>query len=185
MTDTVYDFIVPGKKKTEKNLADYKGKVLLIVNTASRCGFTNQYTELEEIYEKFHEKGLEILDFPCNQFGQQAPESQEEYHSFCQLNYKTKFPQFAKVEVNGEKELPLYKWLKSKKGFAGFDEKHPLTSKLNEMFSKADPDFAKKPDIKWNFTKFLVDKQGHVVGRFEPTAQKDVLIPAIEAELNK
>ena len=185
MTDTVYDFTVPGKKKTEKNLADYKGKVLLIVNTASRCGFTNQYTELEEIYEKFHEKGLEILDFPCNQFGQQAPESEEEYHSFCQLNYKTKFPQVAKVEVNGEKELPLYKWLKSKKGFVGFDEKHPLTSKLNEMFSKADPDFAKKPDIKWNFTKFLVDKQGHVVGRFEPTAEKDLLIPAIEAELNK
>ena len=185
MTDTVYDFVVPGKKKTEKNLADYKGKVLLIVNTASKCGFTPQYTELEEIYEKYKDQGLEILDFPCNQFGQQAPESEEDYHSFCQLNYKTKFPQFAKIEVNGEKEQPLFKWLKSKKGFAGFDPNHKLTPILTEMFTKADPDFAKKPDIKWNFTKFLVDKQGHVVQRFEPTAEKKVLIPAIEAELKK
>ena len=185
MTDTVYDFTVPGKKKTEKKLADYKGKVLLIVNTASRCGFTPQYNDLEEIYEKFKDSGLEVLDFPCNQFGQQAPESEEEYHSFCQLNYKTKFPQFAKCDVNGEKELPLFKWLKSKKGFAGFDPNHKITPILNDMLAKADPDFAKKSDIKWNFTKFLVDKQGHVVGRFEPTAEKDVLIPAIEAELKK
>ena len=103
------------KKKTQKNLADYKGKVLLIVNTASRCGFTSQYNDLEEMYEKFHDSGLEILDFPCNQFGQQAQESEEDYHTFCQLNYKTKFPQFAKIEVNGEKEQPLYKWLKIKK----------------------------------------------------------------------
>ena len=166
-------------------MADYKGKVLLIVNTASRCGFTPQYTELEEIYEKFSGSGLEILDFPCNQFGQQAPESEEEYHSFCQANYKTKFPQFAKIEVNGEKELPLYKWLKSKKGFAGFDPNHKLTPILTDMFTKADPDFAKKADIKWNFTKFLVDKEGHVVERFESTAGKDVLIPAIEAQLKK
>ena len=166
-------------------MADYKGKVLLIVNTASKCGFTPQYTELEEIYEKYKEQGLEILDFPCNQFGQQAPENEEEYHNFCQANYKTKFPQFAKCDVNGEKELPLFKWLKEKKGFAGFDPKHKLTAILTEMFTKADPDFAKKPDIKWNFTKFLVDKQGHVVERFESTAEKDVLIPAIEAELKK
>ena len=185
MTDTVYEFVVRGKKKTEKNLADYKGKVLLIVNTASKCGFTPQYTELEEIYEKFHEKGLEILDFPCNQFGQQAPESEEEYHQFCQANYKTKFPQFAKIDVNGENESPLFKWLKSKKGFAGFDPKYKNTPIMNDMLSKADPDFASKPDIKWNFTKFLVDKEGHVVERFESNAEKDALIPAIEAQLKK
>jgi glutathione peroxidase len=185
MTDTVYDFVVPGKKKTEKNLADYKGKVLLIVNTASKCGFTPQYTELEEIYEKYKEQGLEILDFPCNQFGQQAPEGEEEYHQFCQANYKTKFPQFAKIDVNGEKESPLFKWLKSKKGFAGFDPNHKITPILNDLLSKADPEFAKKPDIKWNFTKFLVDKEGHVVERFESTAGKDVLAPAIEAQLKK
>ena len=169
MTDTVYDFIVPGKKKTQKNLADYKGKVLLIVNTASRCGFTNQYTELEEMYEKFKDSGFEILDFPCNQFGQQAQESEEDYHTFCQLNYKTKFPQFAKIEVNGEKEQPLYKWLKSKKGFKGFDPKNPKGAKLAEGLAKADPDYAKKSDIKWNFTKFLVDREGNVVERFEST----------------
>ena len=185
MTDTVYDFTVPGKKKTEKKLADYKGKVLLIVNTASRCGFTPQYNDLEEIYEKFKDSGLEILDFPCNQFGQQAPESEEEYHAFCQANYKTKFPQFAKCEVNGEKELPLFKWLKAKKGFKGFDPKHKLTPILNDMLGKADPDFAKKSDIKWNFTKFLVDKKGQVVERFESTATKEDLIPVIEAELKK
>ena len=169
MTDTVYDFVVPGKKNTQKNLADYKGKVLLIVNTASRCGFTYQYNELEEIYEKFKDQDFEILDFPCNQFGQQAPESEEEYHNFCQLNYKTKFPQFAKIEVNGEKEIPLFKWLKSKKGFAGFNPNHKLTKILTEMFTKADPDFASKPDIKWNFTKFLVDKEWNVVNRYSPT----------------
>ena len=185
MTDTVYDFIVPGKKKTQKNLADYKGKVLLIVNTASRCGFTSQYNDLEEMYEKFHDSGLEILDFPCNQFGQQAQESEEDYHTFCQLNYKTKFPQFAKIEVNGEKEQPLYKWLKSKKGFKGFDPNNPKGAKLAESLAKADPDYAKKSDIKWNFTKFLIDRQGHVVERFEPIDEKNVLIPAIEAELKK
>ena len=185
MTDTVYDFIVPGKKKTEKNLAEYKGKVLLIVNTASKCGFTTQYNDLEEIYEKYKDKDFYVLDFPCNQFGQQAPESEEDYHNFCQLNYKTSFPQFAKIEVNGEKEQPLFKWLKSKKGFNGFDPNHKLTPILNEMLSKADPDFAKKPDIKWNFTKFLIDRKGHVVERFEPTADKTVLIPAIEAEIKK
>ena len=109
------------------------------------------------MYEKFHDSGLEILDFPCNQFGQQAQESEEDYHTFCQLNYKTKFPQFAKIEVNGEKEQPLYKWLKSKKGFKGFDPNNPKGAKLAESLAKADPDYAKKSDIKWNFTKFLVD----------------------------
>ena len=115
--------------------------------------FHNQYTELEEMYEKFKDSGFEILDFPCNQFGQQAQESEEDYHTFCQLNYKTKFPQFAKIEVNGEKEQPLYKWLKSKKGFKKFDPKNPKGAKLAEGLAKADPDYAKKSDIKWNFTK--------------------------------
>ena len=158
---------------------------MLIVNTESKCGFTPQYTELEEIYEKYNEQGLEILDFPCNQFGQQVPEKEEDYHTFCIATYKTKFPQFAKCDVNGEKELPLFKWLKSKKDFAGFDPNHKLTNILNDMFSKVDPNFDKKPDIKLKFTKFLVDKEGHVVERFEPTAEKDVLIPAIEAQLKK
>lgn len=177
---TVYDFSVLGKKGEEISLARYKGQVLLIVNTASRCGFTPQYEELEAMYERLHDKGFELLDFPCNQFGQQAPGSDEEITQFCQLNYKTKFPQFKKIEVNGTGELPLYTWLKSQKGFAGFDPSHPITKILVEMLSKADPDYAKKSDIKWNFTKFLIDREGHVVARFEPTEDLKKVEAAIE-----
>ena len=145
MTDTVYDFVVPGKKKTEKNLADYKGKVLLIVNTASRCGFTPQYTELEELYAKYKDQGFVILDFPCNQFFRQAPGSGEEIHSACVLRFNIAFPQFDKIEVNGKEQHPLYAYLK---------ENCPVRKGKN---------------IKWNFTKFLVDREGNVVDRFEPT----------------
>ena len=181
----IYDLKVKKRNGEDFDLSTMKGKVSLVVNTATGCGFTPQYEALQAIYERYKEQGFEILDFPCNQFGQQAQESEEDYHTFCQLNYKTKFPQFAKIEVNGEKEQPLYKWLKSKKGFKGFNPNNPKGAKLAEGLAKADPDFAKKPDIKWNFAKFLVDKQGHVVQRFEPTAEKNVLIPAIEAELKK
>ena len=166
---TIYDFSVQDKKKNEVSLGQFKGQVLLVVNTASRCGFTPQYEALEAMYERLHDKGLEILDFPCNQFGQQAPGTDEEITQFCQLNYGTKFPQFAKADVNSDNEMPLYTWLKSEKGFEGFDEGHQLTPLLNDMLAKADPDFASKPDIKWNFTKFLIDREGHVVARFEPT----------------
>ena len=166
---TVYDFSVQDKKQNEVSLRQYEGKVLLVVNTASRCGFTPQYEALEAMYVRLHDRGFEILDFPCNQFGQQAPESDEELTQFCQLNYGTKFPQFRKVEVNGEQAIPLFKWLKEQKGFEGFDEDNQLTPILNEMLGKADPDFASKPDIKWNFTKFLIDRNGQVVKRFEPT----------------
>lgn len=178
--DSIYDFIVKDNKGKEVSLSDYKGKVLLIVNTATACGFTPQYTELEALYESFAEKGFEILDFPCNQFGAQAPGTDEEIQNFCTVNFNTRFPRFKKVEVNGENELPLYTYLKSKKGFAGFDPKHPLTEILHNMFFKADPFYAEKPDIKWNFTKFLIDQKGNVVARFEPTATKTDLAPAIE-----
>ena len=165
----IYDFSVKNRKGEDISLENYKGKVLLIVNTATRCGFTPQYDELEALYSKYNKEGFEVLDFPCNQFGNQAPESDEEIHTFCQLNYKVKFDQFAKVEVNGENAILLFKYLKEQKGFAGFDPKHKLTSVLTEMLSKNDPDFAKKSDIKWNFTKFLVDREGNVIARFEPT----------------
>ena len=166
---TIYDFSVQDKKQNEVSLRQYEGQVLLVVNTASRCGFTPQYEALEAMYARLHKRGFEILDFPCNQFGQQAPESDEELTQFCQLNYGTQFPQFRKVEVNGEQAIPLFKWLKEQKGFEGFDEDNQLTPILNEMLSKADSDFASKPDIKWNFTKFLIDREGKVVKRFEPT----------------
>ena len=181
----IYDFNVKDIKGQEVSLKAYKNKILLIVNTATECGFTPQYEDLEGIYEVFHDKGLEILDFPCDQFGHQAPGTNDQIAQFCTARFGVTFPQFAKIEVNGEKEQPLFKWLKSKKGFSGFDPNHKLTPILNEMLSKADPDFAKKSDIKWNFTKFLIDRQGHVVERFEPTADKTVLIPAIEAEIKK
>jgi len=166
---TVFDFNVLGKKGENISLRQYEGKVLLIVNTASRCGFTPQYKALEDMYERLNTKGFEILDFPCNQFGNQSPESDEETTEFCTLNYGTKFPQFKKCEVNGDNELPLYTFLKSQKGFEGFDMEDKLGPLLDQMMKKADPDYAKKSDIKWNFTKFLVNQKGEVVARFEPT----------------
>ena len=164
-----YDYSVTDAKGNEVKMSDFKGKVVLIVNTATGCGFTPQYEPIEKLYKDYHEKGLEILDIPCNQFGGQAPGSDEEIHEFCTLHYNTTFPQMKKSDVNGENELPLYTYLKEQKGFAGFDE-HKLKGLLEDMFSKADPDWAKKSDIKWNFTKFVIDRQGNVVARFEPTA---------------
>jgi glutathione peroxidase len=169
MAQNVYDFNVLDRKGNEISLSEYKGKVLLIVNTATRCGFTPQYEELETLYKVYRDKGLEILDFPCNQFGQQAPGSEDEIHSFCQLNYGTEFPQFKKIEVNGENQSPLFAYLKAQKGFAGFDLNHKIGALLHDMMLKADPDYASKPYIKWNFTKFLINQQGEVVARYEPT----------------
>lgn len=181
--NSIYDFTVIDNKGKEVQLSQYKGKVLLIVNTATACGFTPQYNDLDSLYDAYAAAGLEILDFPCNQFGAQAPGTDEEIQEFCTLRYNTQFPRFRKIEVNGENELPLYTYLKSQQGFAGFDPQHPLTKILHNMFSKADADYTSKPDIKWNFTKFLIDKQGNVVARFEPTATKEALAPAIEALL--
>lgn len=142
---TIYDFNVKTGTGEEISLSQYKGKVLLIVNTATGCGFTPQYKGLQHLYEKYREQGLEILDFPCNQFGNQAPGTEAEIADFCQRRYGVMFPQFAKIEVNGSGEAPLYSWLKKQKG--------------GLMGSK----------IKWNFTKFLVDRNGNVVERFAPT----------------
>ena len=166
----IYDYSVFNTKGEEVSLGNFKGKVILIVNTATGCGFTPQYEPIENMYKKYHDKGLEILDIPCNQFGDQAPGSDDEIHEFCTLHYNTTFDQCKKSDVNGPNELKLYTFLKSQKGFEGFDPEHKLTSLLNDMLAKADPDFAKKPDIKWNFTKFVVDRSGNVVARFEPTA---------------
>ncbi|MDD6001567.1 MAG: glutathione peroxidase [Bacteroidales bacterium] len=179
----IYKFSVKDRKGNDVSLADYKGKVLLIVNTATHCGFTPQYTELEALYEKYSAKGLEILDFPCNQFGQQAPGTEEEIHQFCQLNYNTKFPQFKKIEVNGDNQSPLFAYLKLQKGFKGFDPNHQIGKILIDMLSKADPDYDKNPDIKWNFTKFLIDRNGNVIERYEPTEDIKVIEKAVEGLL--
>ena len=166
---SIYDYTVKNAAGEDVSLADCKGKVILIVNTATGCGFTPHYEPLEAMYEKYHDKGFEIIDIPCNQFGGQAPGTDEEIHEFCTLHYNTAFPQMKKSDVNGENELPLYTFLKEQKGFEGFPE-GKYSDLLIQNFSKADPDWDKKPDIKWNFTKFIVNREGDVVARFEPTA---------------
>ena len=140
-----YDYTVKGRMGEDVSLSDYKGKVLLVVNTATGCGFTPQYAGLQKLYDAYKDKGFEVLDFPCNQFANQAPGTDEEIQSFCTLNYGTTFPRFAKIYVNGKNASELYKFLKKEKGGA-------LGS-----------------SIKWNFTKFLIDREGNVVKRFAPT----------------
>ena len=179
---SVYDYSVPKPSGEELKLADLKGKVMLIVNTATGCGFTPQYEALEQMYENYHDKGLEIIDIPCNQFGHQTPGTDDEVHEFCQLHYNTKFAQMKKSDVNGANELPLYTYLKAQKGFAGFGE-HQYSKLLGEMLAKEDKDWATKPDIKWNFTKFLVDRKGNVISRFEPTVDMKDVRKAVEEAL--
>ncbi len=163
----IYDFKVKQPDGKEFDLAKLKGKVLLIVNTATGCGFTPQYEGLENLYQEYCDKGFEILDFPCDQFGHQAPGTDEEIHNYCVLKYNTTFNQFSKIEVNGDKAEPLYAFLKSQiqddviKG-----AKNKIAMKAIEKL----PGVSKEPGfIKWNFTKFLVDKKGNVVARFSPT----------------
>lgn len=165
----IYEFKVKNDAGKEISLSAYRGKVLLIVNTATRCGFTPQYKELEALYEQYAKEGLEILDFPCNQFGQQAPGTIEEIHQFCTANFAIKFPQFDKIDVNGADAAPLYTYLKSQKGFGGFDLNDKTGKLLDGMMRKKDPEYDKSSDIKWNFTKFLVSADGQVLKRYEPT----------------
>lgn len=152
----IYDFKIKKIDGKEIPLSKFKGKVLLIVNTATHCGFTPQYEGLEKLYKQYHKQGLEVLDFPCNQFANQAPESNQEIANFCQLRYKTSFETFAKIDVNGRNADPLYKYLKKQKG-----------SILGGRIS-------------WNFTKFLVDREGNVVGRFAPNVEPEKLTGSIE-----
>ena len=167
--NNIYDFTVEDANGAQISLKDYAGKVVLIINSATECGFTPQYDSLQELYEKYADEGFVILDFPCNQFGHQAPGSNAEIVSFCDSTYGITFPIFSKIEVNGENENPLYTYLKSQKGFAGFDPEHPLTPLLESALGRTDRVFVKSSDIKWNFTKFLIDRDGNVVERFEPT----------------
>jgi len=156
---SIYDYVVKDNKGTDVPMEEYRGKVLLIVNTATGCGFTPQYDGLQDLYEKYAPRGFEILDFPCNQFLGQAPGTAEEIETFCTGRFGITFKQFAKIEVNGEREEPLYTYLKSQKG---------------GVFGKR---------IKWNFTKFLVNREGKVVARFAPTTTPDKMEKAIEEVL--
>lgn len=158
----IYDFTVADTTHQEVSLSKYKGKVLLIVNTATKCGFTPQYEGLEALYEKYREQGFEILDFPCNQFMAQAPGTDAELKSFCSLNFGTKFETFAKIEVNGKDAHPLYQYLRSEKDEDFTGAKPTLLSKI----SKSD-------SIKWNFTKFLVSRDGKIIQRFSPSFEPE------------
>lgn len=166
----IYDFTVETRKGGKKALSEYRGKILLVVNTATGCGFTPQYAELQSIYKDYQNGGFEILDFPCNQFGEQAPGSDDEIHTFCTGRFGITFEQFSKIDVNGEDAIPLYKWLVENTTFDGFDALHPIGLFLNQMLKEKDADFDKNSSIKWNFTKFLIDREGNIVARFEPTA---------------
>ena len=179
----LYDFKVMTRKGEEVSLEEYKGKVVLVVNTATGCGFTPQYTDLQSIYDAFHEEGLEILDFPCNQFANQAPGDDEEIHTFCTGRFGIKFPQFAKVDVNGENVIPLFKWITENTKFEGFDG--PAKLLLSPIVKKMDKDYKDNGNIKWNFTKILIGRDGEIVARYEPTASMEKLREHIEKELAK
>lgn len=177
-----YDYSVKNTKGEDVAMSDFKGKVVLVVNTATGCGFTPQYKDLESIYEKYHDKGLEILDIPCNQFAGQTPGTDEEIHEFCTLKYNTQFPQMKKSEVNGAGELPLYTYLKSQQGFKGFGN-GPKAMAMGAMLHTIDKDYKNNPNIKWNFTKFLVDRNGNVIDRFEPTNDMKDVEAAVAAQI--
>ena len=179
---SIYDYSFKTRKGQEISMADYKGKVLLIVNTATGCGFTPQYKELQEIYDKHHDDGLEILDFPCNQFGNQAPGSDEEIHTFCTGRFGISFPQFAKVEVNGPDALPLFRYLTENTKFEGFGM-GPAALMMSGIAKKMDKDYKNNGSIKWNFTKFLVDREGNIVARMEPTLDMKKVLAKVEEVL--
>ena len=179
---TVYDFTVKDRLGNEVSLSEYCGKALLIVNTATGCGFTPHYEPLVAMYKDLKDKGFEILDFPCNQFANQAPGDADEIHRFCTLKFGADFPQFAKIDVNGDTADPLYAFLATEKPFAGFGKglKNAALNKFADMNNKK---FGDKAYIKWNFTKFLIDREGKVITRFEPTADMKDVRKAVEAIL--
>lgn len=182
-TDNIYQFSVLNGNLDTVSLSDYQGKVLLVVNTATQCGFTPQYEELQQLYAKYHDRGFEVLDFPCNQFGEQAPGSYDEIHAFCTGTYNITFTQMAKIEVNGDSAQALYVWLKEQAPFGGFDTTDRIGAYLDRMFRAEDSLYDQNPDIKWNFTKFLIGRDGKVVERFEPTAKMGEIGAAIVSVL--
>ena len=179
---TVYDFTVKDRQGQDVSLAEYKDKVLLIVNTATGCGFTPHYEPLEAMYRDLKDQGFEILDFPSNQFANQAPGSDDEIHEFCTLKFGTEFPQFTKIDVNGESADPLFAYLATEKPFTGFG-KGLKNAALNKFAEKNNKKYGDKAYIKWNFTKFLIDSEGQVIARFEPTVDMKEVRAAVEAAL--
>ena len=175
----IYDCKVKKQNGQDISMEEYRGKVLLIVNTATGCGFTPQYSELQDIYDEFNADGLEILDFPCNQFANQAPGDDEEIHDFCTGRYGITFPQFAKIDVNGENAIPLYRWLQNNSVFNGFG-KSPMSLLIRPIVKKMDKDYKNNSKIKWNFTKLLIDRDGNIIERFEPTQNMNDIVKKIK-----
>ena len=180
-TSGIYDITVKDMDGSDVSLANYKGKVLLIVNVASKCGLTPQYEGLEALYQKYKDQGLEILAFPCNQFLGQEPGTNEEIQSFCSLNYNVTFPLFDKIDVNGEAESPLYTYLKKQAPFKGYPEgTEEFATMLDEIHQKTGTGFDQGDAIRWNFGKFLVSKDGKNILRFEPMVTSDMMEEAIQ-----
>lgn len=182
--ENIYSFTVKDYLANDYPLRQDSGKVLLIVNSATRCGFTPQYERLEKLYEKYKSEGFKIIDFPCNQFNEQAPGSSQDIHQFCTDKYDITFPQMDKIDVNGQQAAPIYVWLKSQASFQGFG-KGIKAFILKKLSKKQDADYKNSPDIKWNFTKFLIDRHGHVIARFEPNHDMDDVEKAIAEALKK
>lgn len=176
----IYDFTVKSIDGESIDLSSFKGKVLLIVNTASKCGFTPQYEGLQKLYEKYNSKGLEILGFPSNQFAEQEPGTNTEVQSFCKINYGVTFPLFEKTDVRGENAHPLFKYLSENTSFSGFDLNHPTGTILSDFLKENSPEFLEGNSIKWNFTKFLIDKEGNIIKRFEPTSEPSAIAEEVE-----
>jgi len=177
---SVYQYDVETIQGDSVSLEQYKGKVLVVVNTASKCGFTAQYSDLQKVYEQYKDQGVEILGFPSNQFGEQEPGTNSDVQSFCQMNYGVTFPLFAKSDVRGESAHPLFAYLSEEAPFQGFDTSEPSGKMLNAFLSEKLPQFLEGNDVKWNFTKFLIDRNGNVVQRFESTVEPLAMTSDIE-----
>ena len=177
---SIYDYTVKARDGIEVSLEQYRGKVLVIVNTATGCGFTPQYAELQQLYDAHQKDGLEILDFPCNQFMHQAPGTDEEIHTFCTGRFGITFPQFSKIDVLGETADPLFKYLSANTKFEGFGPKGLM---LVPIVKAMDKDYKNNGSVKWNFTKFVIDREGNIAARFEPTASMDKVKERVESLL--
>lgn len=180
---TIYDYTLRNKQGQDVSLADYTGKVLLVVNSATGCGFTPHYEALEKFYETYNAQGFEIIDVPCNQFADQTPGTDEEITEFCTANYGVKYTQFAKADVKEATAIPLFQWLTAQKPFEGLHAEHPIHNRLVAALDQLTPGWKDNNEVKWNFTKFLINRQGNVIARFEPTHDLDAIEAAIKAAL--
>ncbi|HYH02076.1 MAG TPA: glutathione peroxidase [Bacillota bacterium] len=181
----VYDFKAKTMDGKEISLDTYRGKVLVIANTASKCGFTPQYAGLQKLYQQYQARGFEVLGFPCNQFAEQEPAENHEVQQFCEINFGVTFPLFQKVEARGSNAHPLFQYLTAQAPFKGLDLEHPIGNALTDALQNNFPEYLEGDSIKWNFTKFLIERNGNVVGRFEPTTEPEAMQTEIEKYLNQ